>query len=160
MKKIKDGYVFYDEDLLKNKRGNIDWEKSIGLTLRIMYDYEIYVLKIVGKDDEYIYLEYNDNIDKLLTMNIRKCAIGKIIGKVTREFKYNIGDVFKDSKRDFVIIDKRYKQRKHANNNNSIINEKQYKYKCNKCNNEDWFAEYDLERGYNCNVCCGIFDVL
>ena len=155
MKKIKDGYVFYDEDLLKNKRGNIDWEKSIGLTLRIMYDYEIYVLKIVGKDDEYIYLEYNNNIDKLLTMNIRKCAIGKIIGKVTREFKYNIGDVFKDSKRDFVIIDKRYKQRKHANNNNSIINEKQYKYKCNKCNNEDWFAEYDLERGYNCNVCCG-----
>ena len=65
------------------------------------------------------------------------------------DFKFNIGDKFKDDKKDLIIIDREYRTTKKNHN------EKWYKYKCNKCGwNEGWISEYKIEaRG--CSCCCG-----
>ena len=48
----------------------------------------------------------------------------------SKDFKIEIGTNFKDCKRDITIIDRKYEKRRHGK---SIVNEKLYKYKCNKC---------------------------
>lgn len=65
------------------------------------------------------------------------------------DFKFNIGDKFKDDKKDLIIIDREYRTTKKNHN------EKWYKYKCNKCGwSEGWISEYKIEaRG--CSCCCG-----
>ena len=69
---------------------------------------------------------------------------------------YNIGDKFKDEKRDIVIIDREIRQRimhKKDRKNTCTLNEKWYKYKCLECGNEDWSTEHHYKEGNGCNVC-------
>ena len=69
--------------------------------------------------------------------------------KHTKEFKIKIGQVFKDDKRDLVVIDREYRVDKR----NSPV--KWYKIKCNKCGwKEGWKPEGELFRGVGCSVCC------
>lgn len=155
MIKVKEGFIFYDETLPK-KNEKIDWKKATGLSFKIMYDYEIYNIEIIGKHGNMLELKYNDNIEMIFSSNLKKCAIGKLINKVTKDFKINIGDNFKDSKRDITVIDRKYEQRLHTDGK-STINDKYYKYKCNKCNwNEGWISEVDLlTRKRGCACCSG-----
>ena len=152
MIKVREGFIFYDETLPK-KNEKIDWKKAIGLSFKIMYDYEIYNIEIIGKYGNMLELKYNDNIEIILSFNLKKCAIGKLINKVTKDFKINIGDNFKDSKRDITVIDRKYEQKLHTDGK-STINDKYYKYKCNKCSwDEGWIVEGDLltrKRGCSC----------
>lgn len=77
------------------------------------------------------------------------------MGKVFGEFKYNIGDVIKDSSRELEIID-RYcvNKEKKKNGRTYSLNEKWYKYKCLKCGNEDSVVEYSLHsQNCGCNAC-------
>ena len=152
MIKVKEGFIFYDETLPK-KNEKIDWKKAIGLSFKIMYDYEIYNIEIIGKHGNMLELKYNDNIEIIFSSNLKKCAIGKLINKVTKDFKINIGDNFKDSKRDITVIDRKYEQKLHTDGK-STINDKYYKYKCNKCSwDEGWIVEGDLltrKRGCSC----------
>jgi len=71
------------------------------------------------------------------------------------KFKYNIGDVIKDSSRELEIID-RYcvKKEKKKNGKAYYLNEKWYKYRCLKCGNEDSVIEYSLHfQNCGCNAC-------
>lgn len=68
--------------------------------------------------------------------------------KIDKKFYVEIGTIFKDNKRDFIIIDR---ERRKDNSNSS---REWYKYKCNKCQNEDWIIKGRLFRGDGCNVCC------
>lgn len=75
------------------------------------------------------------------------------------KFKYNIGDTFTNFDRNLEIIDRKYVQKEELNyrtGNIYIANKKYYKYKCNKCGNEDWILEYCLgdKMHINCNACC------
>ena len=70
-----------------------------------------------------------------------------------------IGFTIKDEKRDLTIIDEKIKKikRKDKKRKNEYItlNQKWYKYHCNKCGNEDWISCNNLlynDRG--CNLCC------
>jgi very-short-patch-repair endonuclease len=76
------------------------------------------------------------------------------------DFKVKIGEIFKDDKRDIVIIDKEIRTRVDRNGNNPK-NDKWYKYHCNKDNYEDWIIESDLltkKRG--CKLCSGYVHIL
>lgn len=73
-------------------------------------------------------------------------------------YKYSVGNIIKDNKRDLTIIDRKYeiKEKKDKSCKNGVCNStfKYYKYRCNKCNNEDWISENNLlynKRG--CNLC-------
>ena len=50
--------------------------------------------------------------------------------KKTIEFKVEIGQIFKDDKRDIVITNREYRKEKHGK---SMVNVKYYKYTCNIC---------------------------
>lgn len=62
------------------------------------------------------------------------------MGKIN--WKYEIGQVIKDEKRDMTIIEREMR--------NSY---QYYKYHCNIDENEDWIEESPLKKGTRCNVC-------
>ena len=67
----------------------------------------------------------------------------------TSEFKINIGQTFKDEKRDLIIINR--EKRKYRNQY-----KKWYKYKCNKCGwDKGWIEESSLLNGNGCACCSG-----
>lgn len=76
---------------------------------------------------------------------------------VTREFKVNIGEIFKDKKRDITIIDREYrlKERTDREGRKSVTYLKWYKYRCNKCGyDEGWIEESKLLHRTGCSCCC------
>ena len=82
----------------------------------------------------------------------------KLLNKRTKDFKVEIGTVFKDDKRDLVIIGREYiyKERKTTNKTKSYIKkEKWYKYKCNNCGwDEGRIIEGELiGRKTGCSCC-------
>lgn len=138
-----------------NRGNRINWEGSIGYKVRFIYDDIEGWIEIVGYDNTkrgIIVLKYLDNYFKIDVQNFKKCSIGRILGKVTIKFKVEIGQVFKDSKRYMTIVDREYRIRYKKNNDK--CNDKYYKYKCNKCGNEDWICEGNLLKGVGCNTCC------
>lgn len=133
----------------KNKKFKYDWKNSIGCKVNFIYDNikgEIKIINYIIKKHELTIL-YLDKEYKINTPDLIKCNLGRILGKITSDFKIEIGKIFKDNKRDIIIIDREY--RKHKNNH--IL--KYYKYHCNKCGNEDWIDEYNLNKKVGCNVC-------
>lgn len=78
------------------------------------------------------------------------------MGKIFGEFKYNIGDIIKDSSRELEIIDRYYvKKEKKKNGKTYSSNDKWYRYKCLRCGNEDSVIEYSLHsQNCGCNACC------
>ena len=74
------------------------------------------------------------------------------------KWKHNINDKIKDEKRDLTIIDREARVTCiSSKKGSSYIKIIWYKYHCNKCGNEDWIREGDLDRkneGRGCNACC------
>lgn len=68
-------------------------------------------------------------------------------------FKLEIGQEIKDSKRDLIIVDREIKPR-YTKEGKFKCNDKWYKYKCLKCGNEDWIVESSIFTGAGCNTCC------
>jgi len=156
VKEIKENirYKFFDDGLPRKYKG-IDWAKSIGLNLKIIYEYEMYEFKILDfdKDSKKVCLEYNNQKTKPINIsNLKRCAIGSLIGKITKDFKINISDNIKDSRRDLIIIDREYRKGVRGK---SKINAKYYKYHCNKCGYEGWVEEGSLiTQKSGCACCC------
>jgi len=73
------------------------------------------------------------------------------------KFKYEVGQIIKDDKRDIIIIDRKIiieqHKSKECRSGHTTTNMKYYTYKCNRCGNIDIMEEGHLL--YNgCNVCC------
>lgn len=135
----------YLEDL-KYKNGKVDWKGNIGNIIRIEDNSIIKECKILKVEKGYLYLEINgEEVEKpIFCGNFLKGNIGVLIGTYKYEYKYNIGDVIKDEKRDLVILGQiRYGNR----------NEKGYKYHCNKDGYEGEITEDHLKNGIGCSVC-------
>lgn len=135
------------------KVGTINWKKSIGYKINFIYDNIMGRVEIVDYKDRYLYIEYLDKpIFKIFTGSFKNCLLGRLLGKSTSEFKVEIGQVFKDDKRDITIIDREIRTR--YKKNGSKCNYKWYKYTCNKCGwTEGWIVESSLLKGTNCSCC-------
>ena len=138
----------------------IDWKNSVGYKVKFFYnDIEGYI-KIIGYNIKSgkLNLEYNNKIYSMDTYHFNNCELGKVLNKYTNEFKIEIGQTFKDDKRDIIITDRKRGEDKH----------KYYKYYCNKCGfdcgkyysskdkqyvNEKFISEYNLLKGQGC-LCC------
>lgn len=140
----------------KNK-GNINWTKSIDKIVSFKYDNIEGFLKIIrynSKNQELIIL-YNDKEFKIKTTSFINCQIGRMIGKITKEFKYKIGTRFQDNKRDITITNTEYRKDKNG------IDRKWYKYKCNVCGwTEGWIIEGHIDEGNGCGCCANRVPVL
>ena len=131
------------------KRGEyINWKKSIGYKVKFIYDDVKGEVKIVDYKNSYLTIIYNKKEFKIQTTSFKNCMLGNLLDKKTKEFKIEIGITFKDEKRDITIIDREYRIDKNKQNH------KYYKYRCNKCGNEDWMEESNLlHHKKGCNVC-------
>lgn len=142
----------------------IDWRKSEGVSVDFVYD-DITGKILINKyntDGQQLFINYNGVEYKMTTSNFLKCKLGKILNKHTSNYKIQIGQNFKDLKRDITIID-----RKCTNSDGKW--RKYYKYKCNKCGyecgryyslqkkryyEELWMDESGVINGNGCACCC------
>lgn len=141
----------------KNSKG-YNWKESIGRRIEFIYNNIKGVFEIVDYKPvkQQLILKYEDKIlwDKpIRTGDFCKCKIGGILSVYTKNFKKNIYEQIKDDKRDLIIIDREYR-RVYKKKGNKYENQKWYKYRCNKCNNEDWVIEHSLcTQNTGCNIC-------
>lgn len=137
----------------KNRGKRINWESSLGHKVRFIYDdIEGYVeiIDYIKGSPQKLIIKYIDDISEINICNFKKCVLGKLLGKVTKNFKFDNGVLLQD--KNITIIDREHRIR--YKNNNDKCNDKYYKYHCNKCNNEDWIDEGNLLKGTGCNACC------
>jgi len=132
-----------------------DWIKSAELHIKVPFIYDDVKgeLDIIGykKENQSVKILYNDKQYDMKTGSFIRCNLGVILGIKTLSFKIEIGQTFKDNKRNLIIIDREY--RDNPNNKGKVL--KYYKYKCNKCGyNEGWFVESSLSHGAGCACCC------
>lgn len=135
----------------ESNKGNINWKESIGYKVPFQYSGIIGEVEIVNCNtkDEELTIKYENKEVKIRISNFKKCRLGKLLNKITSDFKIEIGQVFKDNKRDFTIIDREYRKDKKERNC------KFYKYKCGKCNwDNGWIREDHLLNGIGCACCC------
>ena len=136
-----------------------DYKSMVGMELELLYKGEIYtgvkVLEYIKSSHSRFVVEYDGQTHNILCGNFIKGNFGGVLKLVTKDFKVNIDDVFKDEKRDMIIMDREYRKDK------SGINWKWYKYTCNKCNwTEGWVLEGSLLSGTGCSCCANRTAVL
>lgn len=133
----------------KGTSGRINWKESIGYRVPFIYDDIEGEIEIINYDTgQELTTKYNQEFFKIKTQNFTGCMFGKMLGKITKDFKIEVGQIFKDDIRDITILFREYKKDvRHKE-------QKYYKYHCNKCGNEDWSIENHLLRGGGCNACC------
>lgn len=143
--------------LPKDKNGGISWKNSIGYKVPFFYDEVEGEIEIVGYNNGKLTVKYlNKEPMSISYSSFLKCNIGKILGKITNEFKVEIGQVFKDDKRDIVVTGRD----KIPNKKGKLY--KWYKYTCNVCGwTEGWMVEGALIRQkIGCSCCYGRTTVL
>lgn len=131
----------------------INWKESIGYTVQFIYDDikgEFQIINYTSSTQEVV-LKYNGNIKAIKTAPLSKGMLGKVVGKITKDFRLEIGTHIKDDKRDLIIIDREYRKKKRGQSTES---EKQYKYKCNKCTYKGWIREDSLLTQKTGCYCC------
>lgn len=139
-----------------SNKGKINRKECVGHNIRFIYDDIEGELKIVDTDKTSFTVKYLDNKPCKIGINeIFKCKLGRLIGVMSSEFKYQIGENFSDNKRNLTITDREYRK---GNNNQ---NKKYYKYICNVCAwTEGWMLESNLKLGYGCACCANRVAVL
>lgn len=134
----------------------IDRRSMKGMKLEVEYNGEkysgIYVKDIISEGGrDYFILEYNDIENKVECGNFIAGKFASTLGFRNKNFKAEIGENLNDNNRDMVIIDRDLRKNKKESNGRH----KYYKYKCNKCNNEEWISESALlVKKVGCNACC------
>lgn len=107
--------------------GAINWKKCIGYKVPFIYDDVEGELEILDYGKTVLTIEYKGDEFLIYTDAILRCSLGKVVGRYTNEFKMQIGQTFKDDKRDLIVIDRNIIIDKNG------IKRKKYKYKCLKC---------------------------
>ena len=104
--------VFIENLPRKWERGRegIDWTNSIGYKVDFIYDNVKDTLEIIDyiKDNKHVVLKYKNNKLSIYVSSFKNAQLGKLLKKVTNEFKIEIGTKIKDDKRDITIIDRKY----------------------------------------------------
>jgi hypothetical protein len=146
-------------EVLPKKGVFVDWINSIGHMVKCNYEgfeFEVEIVEYQSKGQN-LWIKYLDKEPfKINTSHFKYCELGKLLGKYTGEFKVEIGTIFKDNKRNLIIIDREYRERTHVRSKN-IIKEKWYKYKCNICgfcDDRSWMVESSLITSKQGCSCC------
>ena len=155
----------YTEGRLK---GKINYSAMVGMDLYVLYEDNTYKIKVLehikGKytksnfaSPKFI-VEYDEQTYNIDCSSFIIGQFGRILKIRTKSFKINIGDMFKDSKRDMIITDREY--REYMRRDGKVENEKWYKYVCNRCGYEGSIMEGNLLKGRGCSCCAGQTAVL
>lgn len=145
---------YIDLSKLKRKGKLIEWKGSIGDIVECYYDDTLYYFKIVGYDkySQKLSIEYKGNTYTIRTGSFTRGTIGNIVKD--HGFIYSVGENIKDEKRDLVILERFYGQRKCSKDGKSYTcRVKSYKVKCNKCNQVTVKDESNMKKGRGCFIC-------
>ncbi|OSA92819.1 UNVERIFIED_ORG: hypothetical protein B2H93_13410 [Clostridium botulinum] len=153
-------------------KSDINWEESIGYNIYFIYNDVEDSMQILDyrKNNQELIIKYRKEHD-IKTSVIKKNGIGRIVGEITSDFRYEIGQILKDENKDIIVIDRKYEKQIKTDRfaRESIANRKYYKYRCNKCGfdcgehydlktnvykKDFWRIEYDLINSKQC-ACCG-----
>lgn len=146
-------------------KNNVNWSKSIGEIVHFIYDNIEGDIEIIdyNKITQKLTIKYNEREYKIRITEFSGCKLGSVVGILTSEFKYKIGDVIKDKKRNINITDREYRPKEKVDklNRKSILKEKWYRYTCNICEwTEGWIEESNLKNSKNGCSCCRGFIVV
>lgn len=148
----------------KGKEGAINWKESVGYKVKFVYDDiegEIEIVEYLKKDK--LKIKYKNKIHSIVTYFFKKGTLGGALNKITKDFKIEIGERFKDEKRDLIILDREHRLKEGRPDKKGRVytkNEKWYKYRCEKCTYEGWNLEANLDKGIGCSCCYGRTAVL
>lgn len=124
---------------MKNEK-IIDWKKTKGMDVDVLYNKKIYTIHIIDYLKNYkIKFEYNNDIYYMGIGHFKKCQFSKVFNIISSDFRYNKYEIINNMK----ILD--------------CIKEKSqrcYKYKCLKCGYIGTMLEINLLKYNNCPVCC------
>lgn len=134
----------------KHGRVGYNWEKSIGCICNFSCEGVLGQLKIVEYDvkKHKFTILYNGGLNYIDMDSFKNARLRTVIGKRTKDFKVNIGEVFIDDKRNLTIIN-----RKMLPDSKGKLR-KMYNYDCHICNWQDgWIDEGHLLNGIGCSCC-------
>lgn len=144
---LRQAHVEVNLDYLpKRKNGKIIWAESIGMDIPFVYDEVSGVIKILDyKNNNEILFGYNGKEFWRNSSIITSKSIGNIVGKINRDFLYNIGDIIQTKHSSLKILDRRMGKRK------------EYYLQCLVCGDESWKTERAIIKyeEYLCGVCAG-----
>ncbi len=129
----------------------IDWNEAAKrkCILNFIYGDITGTLKILSYSHSYVDVEYCGKIYNMNIENIRNCALGKMLGFITSDHKFEVGTHIKDERRDYILTDMFIKHYKN-------YNRKFYKYRCNICGYVGEVCEGNIiNLKYNCACCTG-----
>lgn len=138
-----------------NNKTYVDWKKTIGYIVDFEYDGFIGKLKIKDILGQKITIEYDDNDCSLQLYHFKNGCLASILGKKTKDFKYEIGCTLVDKKRNITIVNKKID---HVIKDDAghYIDRKLYNYMCNVCGYKDgWIIEASIIAGNGCSCCSG-----
>ena len=120
--------------------GKINWKESVGCKVKFIYEDLIGEIEIVDRlDNKRLLLKYKDRIIEMESGNLIQGYLGKLLGIITNEFKYDVG-----TKINGFEIFKRYK--KVIFENKRSYEYKYYTIKCLKCDTIFECKENDICR--------------
>ena len=94
--------VFIENLPRKQERGReeINWSNSIGYKVDFIYDDMEDTLEIIDyiKDNKHVVLKYKNNKLSIYASSFKNAQLGKLLKKITNEFKIEIGTKIKDDK--------------------------------------------------------------
>ncbi len=127
----------------------IDWMNSIGNTVKFIYNEIEGELQIItyDKSKRKLNIKYNNNIFIINIDTLLYCKLSELLGKVTKQYKYNIGEIIETKTGKIQILNQIRMPHKKGS-------QKGYCYKCLIDFNIDKITESNLYNGQQgCNVC-------
>jgi hypothetical protein len=137
--------------------GTINWNESISKKIHFIYNKIEGDLELLNYCNRKIYVKYkNYNEKAIYSKQLITCSFDKLLNIKTKEFKIEIGTIFKDEKRDITITNRKYRRRNRKDGKKEF--QKFYQFQCNKCGwTEGWIEESRLlgVRKGGCACCAG-----
>ena len=136
---------FINISLDTNANGHIIWATCAGKECAVKYNGEIYNIKILSynKEKRSVYIKYNEKEYNMTISNLMQGNIGLLIGYLTTNFKYNIGDIVNG----YRILSQERTKKKNGKAYRS------YNVECLKDGYKNNVPETGLEIGHGCPVC-------
>lgn len=139
-------------NLPHKKMGNkqvVDWNRSVNYTINFRYKNITGELKILDSIGKKLIIEYNNSEFEILKDVLSNVGLGFIIGQLSYNFKYDIGEII-DRKYGKLLI----KEQKHLKNKNSSTS-RGYNVTCLICGYNFDITEGHIDEGNGCSVCSG-----
>ena len=101
-------------ELPKRGKGQINYRAMVNMRLDLLFKGEKYTVVIneyINEKHPKFKINYKDKISEVQCHKfVHNCQFGEILKIRTKDFKIEIGTIFKNDKRDISIIEKEYRK--------------------------------------------------